>query len=223
MHSSDLTSKAELLNRFFLSIYSQSSVDQNLSSPDVVNRNLFLNVTTTASQVQGILSNLDISRSPGADNLPTKILKTCAKELSLPLDHLFNSSLGSGVMPTLWKSANITPVHKDDNRELVGNDRSISLLPISAKCLERIVHRAIYTHVSPHLSEWQHGFIKGRSCVTQLVLTHHQWALALDEGLQVDVAFLDFSSHPILLWKLSGFGISGCLLQWCESYLSHKQ
>lgn len=35
-----------------------------------------------------------------------------------------------GVMPTLWKSANITPVHKGDNRELITNYRSISLLPL---------------------------------------------------------------------------------------------
>ena len=118
-------------------------------------------------------------------------------------------------MPTLWKSANITPVHKGDNRELVENYRSISLPPISAKCLEHIVHNAIYSHVSPYLSKWQHGFVKGRSCETQLVLTHHQWGMALDEGCQVDVASLDFSkafdrvSHPVLLQKLCGFGISG--------------
>ena len=132
-------------------------------------------------------------------------------------------------MPTLWKSANITPVHKGDNREFVENYRSISLLPISTKCLERIVHNALYSHVSPYLSEWQHGFVKGRSCVTQLVLTHHHWAKALDEGRQVDVAFLDFSkafdriSQPVLLQKLCSFGISGSILQWCESYLYQRQ
>ena len=195
-----------------------------MTSPDVIYPNLLLNVTTTASEVQGILSNLDISKSPGVDNLPARILRTCAKELSVPLAYLFNSSLRSGVMPTLWKSANITSFYKSDNREPVENYRqSISLLPISAKC---IVHNAIYTHVSPYLSEWQHGFVKGRSCETQLVLTHHQWAMALVEGRQVDVAFLDFSfdrvSHPVLLQNLCGSGISGSILQWCESYLSQR-
>ena len=57
---------------------------------------------------------------------------------------------------TSIKSANVTPVHKGDNRELVENYRSFSLLPISAKRVERIVHNAIYSHVSPYLSEWQH-------------------------------------------------------------------
>ena len=100
----------------------------------------------------------------------------------------------------------------------------------SRTCLERIVHYAIYDHVSPLLTEWQHGFIKGRSCeTTQLILTHHQWATALDKGRQVDVVFLDFSkafdkvNHAVLLQKLCNFGITGSLLQWCESYLSNRR
>ena len=133
-------------------------------------------------QQEGILSKININKAPGVDNLPARILRTCAKKLSIPLAHLFNLSLRTGKMPTLWKSANITPIHKGDSRELVTSYRSISLLPIPAKCLERIVHSAIYDHVSPFLTEWQHGFIKDRSCETQLILTHHQWATALDKG-----------------------------------------
>ena len=30
---------------------------------------------------------------------------------------------------------------------------------------ERIVHNAIYTHMSPYLSEWQQGLDKGKLCV----------------------------------------------------------
>ena len=76
------------------------------------------------------------------------------------------------------------------------------------------IHSAIYDYVSPFLTEWQHGFIKGRSCEPQLILTHHQWAIALDKGRQVDVVFLDFSkafdkaNHAVLLQKLCNFGIT---------------
>ena len=196
---------------------------------DVVNPNLLFEVTTIAPELEGILSKISVNKAPGVDNLPARILRTCAKELSIPLAHLFNLSLRTGKMPTLWKSANIKPIHKGDSKELVTSYRSISLLPIPAKCLERIVHSAIYDHVSPFLTEWQHGFIKGRSCETQLILTHHQWATALDKGRQVDVVFLDFSkafdkvNHAVLLQKLCNFGITGSLLQWCESYLSNRR
>ena len=99
---------------------------------------------------------------------------------------------------------------------------------IPGKCQERIIHSAIYSHVSKYLSDWQHGFIKGRSCATQLVLTHHHWAKALDLGQQTDVVFLDFAkafdrvNHQVLLQKLCNFGISGSLLKWCGDYLSNR-
>ena len=142
---------------------------------------------------------------------------------------MFNLSFSLGEVPLTWKRANITPVFKDNAKENVENYRSISLLSILGKCQERIIHRAIYSHVSPFLTDWQHGFVKGRSCTTQLVFTHHMWSKALDAGLQVDAVFLDFAKafdrvhHKMLLHKLCNFGISGSLLAWCGDYLSNRK
>lgn len=72
------------------------------------------------------------------------------------------------------KRANVTPVFKADAKDLVENYRSISPLSIPSKSHEMIAHNAIYAHVAPYLTDSQHGFIRGRSCATQLVLTHHQ-------------------------------------------------
>ena len=156
-------------------------------------------------------------------------LKAFARKLSKPLADLFNLSFELGQVPSTWKWANISPVHKDNKRELVINYRSISLLSIPGKCQERLAHDVIYEHVLPYLPEWQHGVMKGRSCATQLLLTHHNWAKALDHGQQVNVVFMDFSKafdrvfHHILLSKLCNFRISGSLLKWCSSYLSGRK
>ena len=107
--------------------------------------------------------------------------------------------------------------------------RNLFFVCIPAKCQERIVHNAIYSHVAPYLTKWQHGFVRGRSCTTQLVISHHQWSKALDEGRQVDVIFLDFAkafdrvAHDVLLQKLRNFGISGALLNWCQDYLTNRE
>ena len=77
-----------------------------------------------------ILNLLDTSKVLGVDNLPDRIIRACVKELSIPLAHLFNSSLRSDVMPRLWRFANINFVHKGGNREVVDNYRSISLQPL---------------------------------------------------------------------------------------------
>ena len=108
-------------------------------------------------------------------------------------------------VPSTRKLANISPVRKDDKRELVINYRSISLLSIPCKCQERLAHDVIYEHVHPYLPEWQHGFMKGRSCATQTIAHRHNWEKTLDHVHQVNGVFLDFSkafdrvSHHILL------------------------
>ena len=143
---------------------------------------------------------------------------------------LFNISLKSGRVPSSWKRENVTPLFKAGATDEVDNYRSISLLlSIHSKCQEKIVHKAIYSHVAPFQSAWQHGFVKGRSCATKLVLTLHQWKRALDDRLQVDVVFPDFAkafdrvSHAILLQKLYNFGISCSLLNWCKDYLTERE
>ena len=87
----------------------------------------------------------------------------------------------------------------------------------------------IHSNLSPYLSDWQQGFVKGRCTATQLILTHNKWARALTEGHQVEVAFFDFSKgfdrvpHQTLLHKLCNFRISGKHLNWCQDYLSTRR
>ena len=63
------------------------------------------------------------------------------------------------------------------------------------------------------------NIVKGRSTTTQLLDTVHGITSAIDQGVQTDVAFLDFSkafdsvSHPHLISKLDQIGIKGPLLQ----------
>lgn len=86
----------------------------------------------------------------------------------LPFFSLFLFSLGPLKSAILWKPANITPVHKGDNWELVETIDlflcySLVWSVLRGACLERISYNT-YSHVSPYLSEWQHGFVEGRSC-----------------------------------------------------------
>ena len=60
----------ELFNAFFLSVYSKSTTDVNLLPTDVVNPNLLSETSTTAPELEGILSKININKAPGVDNLP---------------------------------------------------------------------------------------------------------------------------------------------------------
>ena len=63
----------------------------------------------------------------------------------------------------------------------------------------------------------QHGFMKGRSCLTNLISFYDQ---ATHLGKAVDVIYLDVSKafdtvpHSILLEKLAAYGLDGCTLCW---------
>ncbi|CAM4589232.1 unnamed protein product [Lepidochelys kempii] len=71
----------------------------------------------------------------------------------------------------------------------------------------------------------QHGFTKGRSCLTNLIAFYDEITGSVDEGKAVDVLFLDFSkafdmvSHSILVSKLRKYGLDECTIRWVESWL----
>ena len=145
-----------------------------------------------------------------------------------PICHLFNLSLSLGKFPDQWKLANVCPIHKSDDLTLSKNYRPISLLCIVSKCLERCVVNHCYTLISPQLYHLQHGFLRGRSTVTQLLQVYHEVIEALAKGKEIDIAYLDFVKafdkvpHCALLTKLSKFGISGQVINWFQSYLSDR-
>ncbi|KAK4812718.1 hypothetical protein QYF61_015037 [Mycteria americana] len=74
----------------------------------------------------------------------------------------------------------------------------------------------------------QHGFRKGRSCLTNLISFYDKVTRLVDEGKSVDVVYLDFSkafdtvSHGILLEKLAAHGLDGCTLRWVKNWLDGR-
>ena len=79
-------------------------------------------------------------------------------------------------------------------------------------------------------SSEQHGFISGKSCITQLLEFLEDLTQALDNGKDVDVIYLDFCKafdkdlvpHRRLLKKLWAYGIRGKLHVWNKEFLSNR-
>ncbi|PZC85895.1 hypothetical protein B5X24_HaOG214260 [Helicoverpa armigera] len=88
-----------------------------------------------------LLKHLDLSKSAGPDSISPVFVRNCAKSLTIPLSILFKRSLSTGVVPIIWKSAYITPIHKKGSKTCVENYRPISKLCVFAKVLEKIVYR----------------------------------------------------------------------------------
>ena len=137
-----------------------------------------------------LLLGLNTNKATGPDGVKARLLRSISSSLSC----LFNMSLNKGKLPCDWKRANVTPVYKKGEKELVTNYRPITLTSLVVKAMEKLVTNHILSYLENHtlLSPHQYGFRAGLSCTSQLILLFHTWASALDKGKTSDVVFLDF-------------------------------
>ena len=124
-------------------------------------------------RVKKLLLQLKPHKTSGPDRLPNKILKELAHELAPSLTALYNQSLSTQVLPEDWKRAFISPVYKKGCVHTPGKYRPVSLTVVACKTLEHIVCRYILNFLDENnvLTHAQHGFCKGHSCETQLLIT----------------------------------------------------
>ena len=95
----------------------------------------------TTESILNILTGLNANKAHGPDDISVKMIKLCPNALCAPLNLIFNNILATGIYPDQWKMANVTPIHKKDNKQVINNYRPISLLPIFAKIVGKLYLR----------------------------------------------------------------------------------
>ena len=83
--------------------------------------------------------------------------------------------------------------------------------------MDSIIRDAVVEHLQIHnlIKTSQHGFMKGRSCLTNLLVYLDKITTYIDEGLPFDAIYLDFSKafdrvlQSRLAMKLNAHGIGG--------------
>ena len=126
---------------------------------------------------------------------PTCLL--CDETMVLPLKIIFSNILQTGIYPDAWKLANVTPILKKGDKQLIKNYRPISLLPICGKILEIIIFNRFYNFLTSNnlITKNQSGFRPRDSATNQLlgrVDTIHRSFETLP-SLEVRAIFLDIS------------------------------
>ena len=118
------------------------------------------NVIITASIVFNELNKLKIDKSPGPEGWSLRIFKECSEHLSTSLSILFNKSFQSGVLPSEWRIAFVTPIHKKGSHHLASNYRPVSLTSTVVKVMESIVKTNVLEHLTSNnlLTCHQFGF-----------------------------------------------------------------
>ena len=182
-------------------------------------------------EVERRLSSIDIHKSNGPDNIPNWFLRDFSVWLAEPLSAIFNASMRTGVVPTLWKQANVIPIPKVTPPTSIESDlRPISLTPTVSKILESFVGHWIMEIVADSIDPLQFGGIKGRSTTHVLVDLLHSWHQALDQCKLVRVLSIDYSKafdhidHNIFISKLRNlFNIPQFIINWMTSFLTGRR
>ena len=227
----DPKTMADILQHQYVSVFSDPH-SRKKKEP-----NIFCNLESTLEDISftpedivKAIDEVDENSACAENDIPAVLIKKCKQELAHPLFLIWRDSLDLGYVPKTFKQQIITPVHKKSSKADAENYRPISLTSHLIKIFERLVRKHIVHHLvlNTIICKNQHGFQKGKSCLTQL-LPHIDTILQnLQNNIDTDVIYLDYAKafdkvdHEILLKKLHIYGIRGKLLKWMESYLTDR-
>ena len=119
-------------------------------------------------------------------------------------------------VPEDWRITHVMAIFKKGRRGDPGNYRPVSLMSVPGKMVESLIQDKILKHIEEQalLRENQHGFCKGKSCLTNLLEFFEKVNRHVDAGEPVDIVYLDFQKafdavpHQRLLRNLHSQGRS---------------
>ena len=161
------------------------------------------------------------NKSPGVDGISPKIPKETVEQISTSLVHV---SLQEGIVHLVWKEANIIPLFKKGSINKPAHYRPMSLTSVICKLLETIIRDHVMDFLIKHklINPSQHGFLKARSYLTNVLCFLEEIPKWLDDGSPVDVIYLDFQKafdkvpHQRLFIKLKSHGMGNSIINWIE-------
>ena len=187
------------------------------------------NVVVSELQVRKMLQRYPIRKAAGRDGIPTRIYVELADIIASPLSVIFNQSCQQKIFPSEWKRGLIVPVPKTNPPD-VTKLRFITLLPLPAKLLERLVLQGLNNKFIQAFGSEQHGFRLGASTTTALLTVVNAAARMYDDKNLFGVAMVnydlssafDFVDHELIMKRLTEGLFPNGFLKWLQSYLCDR-
>lgn len=221
---------ANALQKQYIEVFSRPMAQEHDTTMGNRMENGLREIEFSQADIESAIEDLKSSSAAGPDGIPAVLLKNAKKPISLPLLLLWRSSVENGVIPQELKHGRISPIFKGGCHSDPSNYRPVALTSHVVKVFERVVNKTLmrYLEDTQKMNPNQHGFRKGRSCLSQLVQHHYHIVSLLEANCDVDVIYLDFAKafdkvdHALLLEKLRRIGICGKVHRWLETFLTNR-
>ena len=104
--------KAQILLEQFKSVFTQQDNISTLPEVKKKAKEFIPPLHITTPGTEKLLKNINTSKANGPDNISNIILKACATQIAPALSTIFQSSIDTGKLPSVWLNANVAPLFK---------------------------------------------------------------------------------------------------------------
>jgi hypothetical protein len=111
----------EELCQYFHSIFTSEAKVESVQRGGIDPPGVSIEIKVDEEIVRKKLQGLRRDKAAGPDDIHPQLLRECAKSMSVPLTIIFCKSLSEGAVPSDWKRANVTPIHKKGSRSQCEN------------------------------------------------------------------------------------------------------
>ena len=154
-------------NQFSSVVRHTSSKESRNITRDLRNHSLANTNNFTAEETTKAIKQSKSSKALGPDHISNLHLKHLGPAGIQYLTHIYNLSMSTSQLPSIWKTSIIIPLPKPgkDHSEST-SFRPVSLLCPSVKVLERLILPTLNEHLN--IPDFQHGFRSNHSTVSAL-------------------------------------------------------
>ena len=117
----DCKEKASIFNNFFTSQCTPLLNDSELPALTFHTNSRISVFEITVNEINDIIAGLNANKAHGPDDISVQMIKLCGQHLCVPLKIIFDNILETGIFPHQWKEANVTPVHKKNDKQVISN------------------------------------------------------------------------------------------------------
>ena len=225
---------SEVFNEFFVNVAKDIGNTSKDYNPDLsdhpsiqkikentpVETEIFSFTPVSSDTVEKVISNLNVKKATGVDNISAKIIKACAPAVSIAISNLINISFRSCAFPAGLKMAQAIPLLKKKDPLNKENYRHVSIC---------VMHNQLTEHFDRIFNPFLAAFRKGFGFQSTLLRLFEDWRMALDRHACAAAILMDLSKafdclpHRLLVAKLKAYGLSTWAVDLLDSYLSGRK